>query len=507
MKETVVIGGGLGGLLTAAILAKNGQNVTVVEKNHSIGGGLHTFRRGDVGYATGMHVFGGFGEDGIMTKICRYLGIEGRVGVRATDEDCMDEIIMPDERYRLPQGRENYVRYLAEMFPHEAEGIRLYVDALYRLADAELSQLSNMTLSQHLNISTSQHLNDLTTQQMLWPADKLIAYYIKDEKLRAILSYLAPLYSGISGETPAYIHAMVNTLHIDGSYMFEQDSQHFADLLAEIVTDAGGRILTGHTVTGVVVENRKVVSVVVSCGRNATSSSYTIIPEQVICAIDPRQLMEMITPGAFPSSFRERVMDARYCYSAFKLFVKYKEGSMEPVNHPRYFIGFPQLLPYTHTPIHPYTCWNAADVSLDDWPRCTMAVTGERTMTVVAPIAYEWFEQWADSRVGHRPEAYYQFKKELEEKMLSYLSLKNYDASIEDVFSSTPLTIRDYNGICRGSMYGFHKDCNHIMYSKMAVNTKVSNLFMTGQSINLHGMCGVAITSLMTAEAILGNSL
>ena len=72
-------------MLTAAILAKNGMKVTVVEKNHSIGGGLHTFRRGGVDYATGMHVFGGFGEEGIMTRICKYLGIHDQVKVMETD--------------------------------------------------------------------------------------------------------------------------------------------------------------------------------------------------------------------------------------------------------------------------------------------------------------------------------------------------------------------------------------------------------------------------------------
>ena len=35
-----VIGGGMSGLFTGALLAKNGYKVTVLEKNHIIGGGL-----------------------------------------------------------------------------------------------------------------------------------------------------------------------------------------------------------------------------------------------------------------------------------------------------------------------------------------------------------------------------------------------------------------------------------------------------------------------------------
>ena len=38
--SVIIIGGGLGGLFTGAILSKNGVKVTIVEKNSSIGGGL-----------------------------------------------------------------------------------------------------------------------------------------------------------------------------------------------------------------------------------------------------------------------------------------------------------------------------------------------------------------------------------------------------------------------------------------------------------------------------------
>ena len=45
MSSAVVIGGGLGGLMTAAILSKEGCKVTVLEKNAIIGGGLQSFSR------------------------------------------------------------------------------------------------------------------------------------------------------------------------------------------------------------------------------------------------------------------------------------------------------------------------------------------------------------------------------------------------------------------------------------------------------------------------------
>ena len=37
--------------------------------------------------------------------------------------------------------------------------------------------------------------------------------------------------------------------------------------------------------------------------------------------------------------------------------------------------------------------------------------------------------------------------------------------------------------------------------------TKVSNLWMTGQNVNLHGFCGVPLTAIQTAEAIVGRNV
>ena len=44
--NVLIIGGGLGGLFTAALLSKSGMRCLVLEKNAIIGGGLQSFRRG-----------------------------------------------------------------------------------------------------------------------------------------------------------------------------------------------------------------------------------------------------------------------------------------------------------------------------------------------------------------------------------------------------------------------------------------------------------------------------
>jgi all-trans-retinol 13,14-reductase len=45
------------------------------------------------------------------------------------------------------------------------------------------------------------------------------------------------------------------------------------------------------------------------------------------------------------------------------------------------------------------------------------------------------------------------------------------------------------------------------MLSQLPVCTKVSNLLLTGQNINLHGICGVPLTAVGTVEAIIGRNM
>ena len=86
-KSVVIIGAGLGGLFCGAILAKEGYDVTILEKNATIGGGLQSFRRFGETFDTGMHVVGGMRHGGNIWRICRYLGIVDRVRLLDVDDD------------------------------------------------------------------------------------------------------------------------------------------------------------------------------------------------------------------------------------------------------------------------------------------------------------------------------------------------------------------------------------------------------------------------------------
>ena len=114
-QKVIIIGGGVGGLFTGAILSKEGYNVQIFEQHYKIGGGLHHFKREGVEFETGMHVIGTFQEGGVLNKICSYLGIMDKISVLPTDDDCFElfQIGSDQKTYRYAKGKERFIETLA----------------------------------------------------------------------------------------------------------------------------------------------------------------------------------------------------------------------------------------------------------------------------------------------------------------------------------------------------------------------------------------------------------
>lgn len=488
-KNILIIGGGLGGLTTGALLAKEGYKVTVLEKNRTIGGGLQCFRRKGVIFETGMHVLGGFLPGQSLYKICRHLGIGDKLHIRHTDSDCIDAVTFGVEgkTYSLPRGKEAFEQYLAHCFPHQAEGLHRYMNAMWALSEeVDLFYLR----------PSSQRMFQIHSPEFLMPVDRFIAQYITDPDLAELLAYMNPLYGGVAGHTPAYIHALINVLYINGSSMFENGSQQMADALAGVIEDAGGAVHSGDPVVDIAVENRLINHVSTKSGKLYAADWY-------ISDIHPCTLLTLLPANTFLKSYRDRLQEIPNSYSAFSVYIKFKDGSRQPfVNHPRYFLekhGYmwrldeydPELFPYGFMYLTP--------------PSTGQGEWAER-MTVNCPMPFSAVSQWADSYTGNRPQAYKQWKEATMQQVLDKLErvCPHLRDDMDFCLASTPLTIRDYYGTKDGSLYGYNHDCCNIMLSQLPIATKVRNLLLTGQNINLHGICGVALTAIETAECLVG---
>jgi len=307
-KSAVIIGGGLGGLFTGALLAKEGLEVTVLEKNAIIGGGLQSFRRFGEMFDTGMHIIGGMQKDGNIRRICEYLGIADKLHIRDAEPDNIDTIYFSEDRqsYQIAQGRNKYIEKLSRRFPDQKAHLEAYIEALYKVADeVDLFYLR-----------PSSDFMQMHSEDFHMSANGFIAKYISDEHLRSVVAYLNPLYGGRADVTPAYVHALISVLYIDGSSRFSGGSILFAETLRDFIVDNGGKVYAGDMVQSIQSQDNLITGVTTASGKHYSADCY-------ISAIHPCSLFTLLdNQHLLPKSYRNRLNELPNAYSAFTLNIK-----------------------------------------------------------------------------------------------------------------------------------------------------------------------------------------
>lgn len=482
-SKVLIIGGGLGGLFCGAILAKEGLDVTVLEKNATIGGGLQSFKRFGEVFDTGMHVVGGLQEGGNVRRICQWLGIWDKVQIRAIPSACTDLLYVAEEKhcYQIASGKEGFVASLSKVFPHQHAGLVRYVEALYRLVD-------EMDLF-HLRPSSRDIFSH--SEEFGMSADGFIAKYITDERLQQMLAYVNPLYGGRADTTPAFIHATISVLHIDGLNRFAGGSLRFAETLSDSIKARGGKVINGDGVQHIHTEGRYITGVTTLKGQHYTADYY-------ISAIHPCALLSHFDdPKALPKAYRTRLQEIPNTYSAFLLYLKLKPESFRYLDCTGYYVqNFDKI----------WEIGDGAEAFLYMTPPEISQGPYSRKMIIAAPMLWQEVSRWENTAVGSRGTEYEEWKQAKAENLLSRMEemYPGFRNCVEAVNTASPLTIRDYYGTKEGAMFGYAKNWKNMALSQVPVVTKIPNLLLTGQCVNLHGFCGVPLTAINTCEAILG---
>ena len=482
-KKVTIIGAGLGGLVTGAILAKEGLQVTVVEKNPKVGGGLQSYQRFGVTFDTGMHVFGGMYPGGNIRRICDYLGITGDFEIQNLDATNQADIYVAEENrtYSVNMKKESFVDSFARYFPHQTDNLRQYLAAI----DGIMQSLDLFYL-RPLGKSGNRTADDFIT-----PADEFIAKHIDDRRLLSLLAVVNLLYAGEAGVTPAFLHSAISTIFLNGACRVVGGYSTFADALVNCIVAHGGKVVVGAPVTQIVTDGCRVKAVVTG-GEQMDS-------DLVVSAIPPKSMIDMLDNKRLVSNaYRKLISEKKDSLSAFIINIKVKPRSVRYSNRMGFF-----LRSYD-------SAWKAYDGgSVEKFMYMTPPAScqGEyaETLNIVLPMHWEVVERWENTTVGRRGEDYAAFKAALYEAVMDEMekAAPGIRSAVDSVDTATPLTIRDYTGVGHGAMCGERKDSNSILQF-MPVVTRVPNLYLTGQSVFMHGFCGVSLTAIQTCEAILG---
>ncbi|WP_459209517.1 phytoene desaturase family protein [Aquimarina rhabdastrellae] len=488
--DVLIIGSGLGGLVSANILAKEGKRVCVLEKNNQFGGNLQTFVRDKSIFDTGVHYIGGLDKGQNLHRYFQYLGIMDDLKLSRMDMDAYDVITFDGDEIEYPhaQGYDNFVKQLVQYFPEEEEGIQRYVnkvrDTCYRFP------LYN------LEFGNSYDGTDLLTLK----AKEFIDSVTKNEKLRAVLAGSNLLYAGDPEKTPFYVHALSINSYIESSWRCINGGSQIAKLLIKRLRELGGTVLKYQEVNQFEIEEKNVKAVSTVKGDRFTADCF-------ISNVDPKLTLSMIGKEHFRNLYYNRIQKTESVISAFSIYLVFKEKTFKYLNKNYYHSKSIDRV------------WLSDQYTEESWPEAYLISMAEDTknpgyadnLTSIAYMHYEDVAQWEDTfntvvNETERGADYERFKQERVEAYLIELEKKfpEIRKHIKSIHTSTPLSYRDYIGCYKGGMYGFKKDADNPMRSFLSPRTKISNLFFTGQGLNMHGILGVTISAVLTCSEIVG---
>ncbi|PWN58763.1 phytoene desaturase family protein [Chryseobacterium viscerum] len=488
--DILVIGSGLGGLVSALILAKEGLKVCVLEKNNQYGGNLQTFSREKLIFDTGVHYLGGLTKGQNLNQFFSYLEIMDDLELQLMDEDGYDRISFGENEIEYPhaQGYQNFVEQLSKYFPEEKGNLENYCEEIQYVC----SQFPRYHVVGKDNYNEEiLHLN----------TKRFIESVTQNKKLQAVLLGSNFLYAGDSENVPFYVHALTVNSYIQSAYKCVNGGSQISKLLIRKLREYGAEVHKRSEVSEFIFNENNVLSSV------KTKEGREYAAKQFISNIEIRSTIKLVGEERLKKSFLNRVLSWKPVSSCFSIYLVLKPQSLPNFNYNKYHYSSEEQV------------WNAFRYRKEAWPETFMLSSTPskhhpefaESLTAISYMDFDEVKEWGNTfntvaYEDERGEAYEKFKLEKIEKMLDALEKKipNVRHAIKTIYTSSPLSYRDYIGNYEGNMYGYMKSSENPLKTMVSPRTKIDNLFLTGQSVNMHGILGVTIGAFNTCAEILG---
>jgi phytoene dehydrogenase-like protein len=479
--DVVIVGGGLAGLECGAILSKEGFKVTVLEQSRKTGGFFQSFTRNGHSIDSSVHYVGSLDKGELLYDIFKYLGILENIRLSRMNPLGFDNIHINDEVFPIAMGHEQFCESLSARFPNEKNDIKAYTDIL-----KDIGTCTKNTVQSSAGIS-GEGMSYLSIG-----AYDEIERLLKNNKLCKVVSGNSIIYGGERQMTPFYVHAITNNSYLEGSYRFSGGAEQVTKALKDIIEGNGGNVRCGARVT-------KIITVDNKAGGAELEGGEIIESNYVVSSLHPALTLNLIDDNnAIRSVFRNRITSLKNSYGLFCLYLIMKEGAFPYLNENHFIFNEGKKSKSNTLPLG-----NGIIITMQ-----VPSGVGKfaEVVSLMRPMYFSEVEKWSDTRVGNRGEDYLEFKERVSEEMTDIAESRfpGFKSSIASKYSATPLTFRDYLSAPEGSAYGIMKNYNSPLSTLIQPKSKINNLFLTGQSLNLHGVMGVTITVLMTCYEILG---
>lgn len=502
--DAIVIGSGLGGLAYAAIMAKMGKKVLVLEKHYVAGGFTHVFKRKDYEWDVGIHYVGEMHREFTFMRYLFDHITDCELKWEEMDE-VYDRVVIGENVYDFKKGSENFIGMLMERFPGEEQAINRYVELVRRSSGLGKNFFKERTLPPLMAkiigpFWTKKYLelSDRTTKDVL---DELT----DNDELKAVLSAQYGDYGLPPAEGSFAIQAVVNKHYWNGGSFPVGGCERIAETIAPVIEKAGGQIAVRAGVEEILVKDGR------AYGVRMEDESTLEAPIIVSNAGYLNTMARLLSPQV-QQQIGFKLEDApKPSVSHVCLYIGLKGDLCEMgIGSTNYWVYAHNdhdrsVKEYLADPSKPFPITYISFPSLKD-PEWPTRYPGKSTIEMITLAPYEWFAKWEDTRWHHRGEDYEAFKEQYAQRLLAelYRQFPQLEGKIDYYELSTPLSTAHFVNYKDGEIYGLDHGPRRFRNPNLRPRTPVKNLYLTGQDIVTCGIGGALMSGLLTAAAITG---
>jgi prolycopene isomerase len=269
--DAIVIGSGIGGLVTATQLAAKGAQVLVLEKYLIPGGSAGYFERQGYRFDVGASMIFGFGQQGTTNLLTRALAAVNQ-SITTFPDPVQIHYHLPNQlTLKVHRDYENFLQELIAIFPHEAKGIRKFYGQCWQVFNC-LNQMELLSLEEPrylLRVFLQHPLACLGLACHLpQTVGDLARRYLKDPLLLKFIDLECYCWSVVPAERTPLINAgmVFSDRHYGGVNYPQGGVGAIAQKLVEGLQQAGGQIHYKARVTEIICESGQAVGVKLASG-------------------------------------------------------------------------------------------------------------------------------------------------------------------------------------------------------------------------------------------------
>ena len=309
-QSAIVIGGGIAGLATAGLLAKDGFTVTVLEARSELGGRAGSWEKDGFRFDTGPSWY-------LMPEVFdhffRLMGSSADRELTLTKLDPGYRVFFEkhDEPIDIAADRETNLDTFERVEPGARAALTRYLASARDTYEIALKRFLYSTFESYRTAITRDVLGRTgrLARLLLQPLDALTSRTFADPRLRQILGYPAVFLGSSPFVAPSLYHLMSHLDLEDGVYYPRGGFTDIITRIAHLATDAGVTVTTDATVTAITTAGGKNARVTGVRYTDADGVGRRLDADIVVSAADLHHTETTLLPLAlqsYPESWWEK---------------------------------------------------------------------------------------------------------------------------------------------------------------------------------------------------------